>query len=230
MSNKLLYNKEHDNWLMNNKEKYDMKTLTKEFNIKFNVQKNVQSIQYRCQVLGLTKKIEFNKEEKEWILNNWNDNKTYKQQANEFKEIFNYEIYPKRIENLLKSNGIYKKRAKRDVVNWGHELGEEFEKNGYIFVKTNNSLYGGTRNYMPKHHVVWEKHNGQIPRGYSIIFKDNNKNNFDINNLACVSNRTLSMLNWNDWNDKGEITETAIMLGELMDLNDKERDENECSK
>ena len=38
-----------------------------------------------------------------------------------------------------------------------------------------------------KHHVIWEKHHGEIPKGMMIIFKDKNHNNMDIDNLMMVS-------------------------------------------
>lgn len=38
-----------------------------------------------------------------------------------------------------------------------------------------------------KHRIVWEKHNGKIPKGYNIQFKDCNKQNFDIDNLYMIS-------------------------------------------
>lgn len=92
-------------------------------------------------------------------------------------------------------------------------------------IRTFIKLENGTLH--PYSHYVWEKHyNKKVPEGYKVTFKDGDYSNFDINNLVCVSHRTHAMLNFNNWRNKGEITETAIMLGELMDLNDKEKDEN----
>lgn len=80
---------------------------------------------------------------------------------------------------------------------------------------------------IPYQNYLWEKHTGKkVPKGYKVTFKDGDYSNFDINNLACVSQRTHAMLNFNDWRNKGEITNSAIMLGELIDLNDKERYKN----
>ena len=71
---------------------------------------------------------------------------------------------------------------------------------------------------IPYQNYLWEKHTGKkVPEGYKVTFKDGDCSNFDINNLACVSQRTHAMLNFNDWRNKGEITETAIMLGEFLD-------------
>lgn len=39
------------------------------------------------------------------------------------------------------------------------------------------------------HVYVWEKYNGQIPEGYEIHHKDENKDNNDIANLACMTRK-----------------------------------------
>lgn len=49
------------------------------------------------------------------------------------------------------------------------------------------------------HRAVWEEHNGPIPEGMVIIFKDNDKLNCDIENLMLVTKGescTLTMLGY----------------------------------
>lgn len=48
-----------------------------------------------------------------------------------------------------------------------------------------------------KHQLVWQKHNGNIPKGYAVIFGDGNRQNTDINNLILVSRQQLLILNKN---------------------------------
>lgn len=45
-----------------------------------------------------------------------------------------------------------------------------------------------------KHHLVWEEHNGPIPKGMNIIFLDGNNRNFDVSNLAMVNNAENALL------------------------------------
>lgn len=45
-----------------------------------------------------------------------------------------------------------------------------------------------------KHHLVWEEHNGPIPKGMNIIFLDGNNKNFDISNLAMVNDAEHALL------------------------------------
>ena len=43
-------------------------------------------------------------------------------------------------------------------------------------------------NWQLLHRVVWEYHNGKIPKGHNVIFKDGNTMNCNIENLELVSN------------------------------------------
>lgn len=67
-----------------------------------------------------------------------------------------------------------------------------------------------------KHQVVWEENKGPIPKGYTVIFGDSNKQNFDINNLLLVTRHQLLVLNRNKLiqNDT-DITKTGILVADL---------------
>lgn len=71
-------------------------------------------------------------------------------------------------------------------VNWMPIGSERLSKEGYLQRKMTNT--GITRrDYVPVHHIVWIEHNGPIPQGHRIIFKDSNKQNIVIENLDCIS-------------------------------------------
>lgn len=63
---------------------------------------------------------------------------------------------------------------------------ERVTKDGYLQLKVNDDLPIHKRWEMV-HRIVWVEHNGPIPKGHNIIFKDGNKLNFEIENLECVS-------------------------------------------
>lgn len=65
------------------------------------------------------------------------------------------------------------------------------KKDGYVYVKVSE----GIRQYKPKHRVIWEQYNGQIPPSHVIVFLDNNVENFDLENLALISRKELIKLN-----------------------------------
>lgn len=90
---------------------------------------------------------------------------------------------------------------------------ERTNYNGYILIKTRTSP--GKWEY--KHHLEWEKHNGKVPKGYSLIFLDGDKTNTDISNLKMVSSRENLIINKNNlrFNDK-DLTETGVNLAKLI--------------
>lgn len=71
----------------------------------------------------------------------------------------------------------------------GHE--RLCSKDGYVYIKAE-----GVRKMMLKHRFVWQQHNGAIPKGYNVQFKDGNRQNCDISNLYLISRQEqLSNLN-----------------------------------
>lgn len=43
------------------------------------------------------------------------------------------------------------------------------------------------RDYVAVHKLIWEEHNGPVPAGHIVVFKDRNRRNFDPANLECIS-------------------------------------------
>ena len=76
-----------------------------------------------------------------------------------------------------------------------------------------------------KHRWLWKKENGKIPKGYKVIFKDGNKNNITLGNLALVSNSQMLILNRNNLIfEESELTETGINIAKVLDkVNEKSR-------
>ena len=104
---------------------------------------------------------------------------------------------------------------------------ETKDKNGYIEVKVTANKYESAGNrgkcskfdtkWIGKHKKVWIDENGDnIPPRHKIIFLDKNKYNFDITNLACVSNGKHAILcKKHRYSENPEITATNITLTEL---------------
>lgn len=62
---------------------------------------------------------------------------------------------------------------------------ERTTKDGYVEVKVRDGEK--QKNFELKHRLVWEKHNGKIPKGNNIQFKDGNRLNCKIDNLYMIS-------------------------------------------
>jgi len=57
---------------------------------------------------------------------------------------------------------------------------ERIDEDGYTVVKV------GNRNWQFKHRMLWEAANGPIPDGYSLWFKDGNRQNITLDNLELI--------------------------------------------
>ncbi len=88
---------------------------------------------------------------------------------------------------------------------------ERVNADGYIEVKI-----ADPNKWKLKHRVVWESVNGKIPKGYIIIFRDNDKTNTDIDNLLLIKRGTHAVLNHTGLCEySGEFTETVNCIAEL---------------
>jgi len=79
-----------------------------------------------------------------------------------------------------------------------------------------------------KHILLWEQHNGPMPKGYKLIFLDGNKLNISLDNIELVSN--AEMLNLNRLNlikNDSELTKTGILLTKVILKTNKRRNTNE---
>jgi hypothetical protein len=83
---------------------------------------------------------------------------------------------------------------------------ERITKDGYIEIK----IAEGNYKFKLKHRVTWEQHNGPIPKGHAIRFKDNNKQNCDINNLYLISQYENLMLNKYKYNELDEALKPIV--------------------
>ena len=63
------------------------------------------------------------------------------------------------------------------------------KKVGFYFIRISDN------NWDFLHRHLWEKHNGPIPSGYNVVFKDRNRRNCTIENLKCISDQELALHN-----------------------------------
>lgn len=86
------------------------------------------------------------------------------------------------------------------------------DKEKEIFIKT-------TEGWVTKRRLIWEEHNGKIPKGFKMVSVDGDKFNCDIDNLRIVDNDTMTVLMANRWNNKGaEIFDVGVAYSKLYTL------------
>ncbi len=67
-----------------------------------------------------------------------------------------------------------------------------------------------------KHILVWEEHNGPVPKGHVIIFGDGNRRNFEPDNLILVSRKQLVIMNKKNLiKNDAELTKTGIIIADI---------------
>ncbi len=88
---------------------------------------------------------------------------------------------------------------------------ERITVDGYTEIKV-----GEPNKWRLKQQVIWERYNGNIPKGHSILFGDGNKRNFDIDNLILVSRQQLLIMNRNKLiQTDADLTKTGLIIADI---------------
>ena len=91
-------------------------------------------------------------------------------------------------KGLCKANrGSFKKRNRPAKY---LPIGSEVKKRGYWMVKV-----GEPSVWKMKNRLIWEERFGEIPEGYRVTFIDGNSDNFNLDNLALISDNENKLLN-----------------------------------
>ena len=161
-------------------------------------------------------KSNFNKEEQQFIANNVKGN-TITQLTNLFNKKFNKSIKENQIRNYKKKNklksGVNTKFYKNQMPHNYKPVGSEFtDDRGYVYIKI-----ADPNEWITKQRYIYEKYNGKIPKGYSVIFADSNKTNFDIDNLIIARDKDkLVAKNKHLIFDDAELTKTGLLIARLI--------------
>ena len=96
---------------------------------------------------------------------------------------------------------------------------ERVTVDGYIEVKV-----AEPSKWRLKHQVVWEKANGKTPKGYTIIFADQNRQNCSLDNLILVSRHELLIMNKRNLiSEDAEITKIGSNVAKVLSIANKRR-------
>lgn len=97
---------------------------------------------------------------------------------------------------------------------------ERVNGEGYVDIKV-----ADPNKWKSKHIIVWEEHNGPVPKGSVVIFGDGNRRNFDPDNLIMVSRKKLSTLNKHGLiQNNADLTRTGIIMADIIQkLSDRKR-------
>ncbi|MDD3686448.1 MAG: HNH endonuclease signature motif containing protein [Bacteroidales bacterium] len=97
---------------------------------------------------------------------------------------------------------------------------ERITVDGYIEVKIKDP-----RTWAQKHRVIWEKHNGKIPKGYNVQFRDGNRQNVALENLYLISRN--EQINQNTIQRYPQELQKAIKLNHKLNRKIKQYEQNQ---
>lgn len=80
-----------------------------------------------------------------------------------------------------------KRESPHNTLSVGSEI---VDGEGYVRVKI-----AEPNNWRVKHHILWEERNGPIPENHVVVFADQNRLNFDLENLILISRSELAICN-----------------------------------
>lgn len=96
-------------------------------------------------------------------------------------------------KGLMKPNATSFKKGNKS---WNmHPIGTVvLRDDGYYYKKISN-VKPSRKGWKQVHHLVWEAKHGKVPTGHRVIFLDQDRTNFDINNLRLVSIANMATIN-----------------------------------
>ena len=151
--------------------------------------RTVKSVYYKAKDLGVKKSEEYLS-----TLASGRFNKFKPFKETQFKKGHTPFNKGKKQEEYMSQDKIDKSKATRfkkghKPHNTKHDGYQSLRSDGYLYVKIDEGVHE------LKQRVIWEQHNGPIPEGMSIVFKDGNRLNCKIENLEMLSRDQLMLRN-----------------------------------
>lgn len=168
----------------------------------------------------------FNSEEQTFIEENVKGLSS-EQLTNLVNKKFNKNITIKQMQQYKKSHKLKSEISTRFVkgqipYNKLPILSEFVSSDEYTYIKIAENSWKHKQVY------IYEKFYGKIPKNYSVIFADRNKQNFDIDNLILVRNKDkLVAKNKHLIFEDKELTKTGLLIAQIINKASKEKKKNE---
>lgn len=232
------YTPEQDAWLLENGGKMDITHLVEAYNTAFGTSKTDNALRGRMKHLGVDRshapiigKTRFTGEMVEF-LDSLPRDMNYAEMARQLNVEFGTKTHRCAVQDIcckrlgFKRTGNSGKFTKGQAGITNLNVGTERDLDGYVFIKIADNKIEGTHtyqkrkvNWVAKHRYIYEQHHGLIPKGWIVIFLDNDNHNFDPDNLYAVPRSIHARMCNNQWyTDSREHTLAAIKLCELDTL------------
>lgn len=167
---------------------------------------------YRADNLGINAREigrKYTEEMLTWLQENMTD---YGNLAEQFNMQFGTSVDRGQIRNICNKYGfgnrdLYRPalvEKMREKMLEDYPIGTERTVAGWTYVKIGNAPQTGqgisaSVNWKLKHYLIFEEAYGEIPPDHKVVFVDQDKSNFSLSNLVCVSNREQLLLTKCGW-------------------------------
>lgn len=168
---------------------------------------------YRIDKLGINAQVigrKYTDEMIVWLKENLTN---YDLLTEQFNERFGMNLDRNRIRNICNKNGfgnhdlhrpsLTEKMRKKMLEDY--PIGTERTlSTGWTYVKIGDVPQAGqcisaSVNWKLKHYLIYEEAYGEIPPNHKVVFIDQDKTNFSLSNLACISEREQLLLTKSGW-------------------------------
>ena len=215
MRKKHLYTREQEAWLKENVVGNGFDELVKRFNERFNADVGYQSLAGKSHRLGLKNGL---------TTSRWTKGEAVKNgEKYQFKK--GHKSFTKGLKWADYMSEEAQEKSRKTQFQKGHvshnsrKIGDErIDRDGYILIKVCNHPTDSHKNWRLKHRYVYEQyHNMTIPKNHAVVFLDQNKQNFDIDNLYLVNQRVLTYMSKRGlWSDNPQLTKANLLIAELQ--------------
>lgn len=203
---KFKYTQEMINFLEENYQRFSRKQLASLFNSKFKTNRLVSGINAVLVRSGIDieyTRFQYTQEMRTFIEENHSEI-SRKHLTSIFNSKFETDKSVRAIDAAKADMGIAREIKK--------PLGAETICNGYVFVKTAHPNV-----WTSKQALIWKENYGEIPRGFSIMFADGNRKNFNLDNLIMVSKQELCYVNFRGLRfDDPEATKVGVSIAKVI--------------
>ena len=194
--------------------------IAKLFQEKFNVpcdRNHIKYLKYKYKISSnVRNKLAINDKQIQFLKDNVNGTKL-KDLTNMFNEHFGLNFTENQIDwykyKLGLKSGLNFKWEKGHKPYNVKPIGYEFKckDNGYTFIKVSEPDL-----YMLKQRYVYEQHYGKIPKGYSVVFLNGNKEDFSIDNLTLARQKDiLTCKNKKLFSSNRDVTKTGLVIAQF---------------
>jgi len=188
-----------DDWILSNINNYPtISILLKAYNESHETDHIYRSFSNHIKrTFDMVSPASFTKKHEKWLKDNLKTFSTYADATNKFNAQFNQKRTEKAIHAKMKRLNLYiDVRTLQD--NWSYPrrvpIGTiKDDGDGYLKIKVGKEY--SSSGWVRYHRWVYEQNYGKLPRGYKILFLDNNKQNYDPSNMIAVPASYFALMN-----------------------------------